>query len=66
MSDSPWVREFDVHLRAERNLSPHTRRAYQSDVRQLLGFAGLSAKPERVTVSEVKAVSYTHLTLPTT
>ena len=54
MTDSPWVREFDVHLRAERNLSPHTRRAYQSDVRQLLGFAGLSAKPERVTVSEVK------------
>ena len=54
MSDSPWVREFDVHLRAERNLSPHTRRAYQSDVRQLLGFAGLSAKPERVTVREVK------------
>ena len=54
MTDSPWVREFDVHLRAERNLSPHTRRAYQSDVRQLLGFAGLSAKPERVTVREVK------------
>ncbi|MFP8874242.1 MAG: tyrosine recombinase XerC [Myxococcota bacterium] len=54
MSDSSWVRQFDVHLRAERNLSPHTRRAYQSDVRQLLGFAGLSAKPERVTVREVK------------
>ena len=54
MKDSPLIREFDVHLRAERNLSPHTRRAYQSDVRQLLGFAGMSPNPESVTVQEVR------------
>jgi integrase/recombinase XerC len=34
----PWAREladFALHLRAERSLSAHTRRAYASDVRQL-------------------------------
>ena len=28
------ISSFELHLRAERNLSPHTRRAYLSDVRQ--------------------------------
>jgi integrase/recombinase XerC len=35
MSWEPAIHDFDVYLRVERNLSPHTRRAYLSDVRQL-------------------------------
>jgi integrase/recombinase XerC len=31
---------WEAHLRAERHASPHTLRAYLSDVRQLLAFAG--------------------------
>jgi integrase/recombinase XerC len=32
------LRDFEIYLRAERNLSTHTRRAYLSDVRQLAAF----------------------------
>ena len=32
------IRSFELHLRAERNLSPHTRRGYLADVRQLAEF----------------------------
>jgi len=38
-----WVSEleaFDRHLHVERNLSPHTRRAYLADVRQFAEFVG--------------------------
>jgi len=34
------IEAFDRHLRVERNLSEHTRRAYRSDLRQLAAFLG--------------------------
>jgi integrase/recombinase XerC len=46
---------FELHLRAERNLSPHTRRAYLSDVAQFAEFLGEDAAPERVSAVEVRA-----------
>lgn len=42
------LRSFDVWLRAERNLSDHTRRAYVSDVRQFAAFLGEDVPPARV------------------
>jgi integrase/recombinase XerC len=47
------LRDFDLFLRAERSLSPHTRRAYLSDVR---GFAAhLEGRaPERVDGDDVR------------
>ena len=44
------LRDFGVHLRAERGLSVHTRRAYTSDVRQLA--AALGATPPSKVVSQ--------------
>ena len=35
---TPWLDAFDVYLRVERGLSPHTRRAYNADLRQLVEF----------------------------
>jgi integrase/recombinase XerC len=46
---------FDLHLRAERNLSPHTRRAYLSDVNQFVEFLGPAATPDKVSAVEVRA-----------
>ena len=52
---SDAVREFGLHLEIERGLSRHTRRAYESDVRQL-GEA-LGAKPlAEVTSVDVRGV----------
>jgi len=48
-------REFALHLAAERNLSPHTRRGYLSDVRQFAAFAGASHPPDRVLAVQVRA-----------
>jgi len=48
VSFEPAIRAFDVWLRAERNLSEHTRRAYLSDVRQFAAFLGEGAEPARV------------------
>lgn len=45
---------FERHLRAERNVSPHTCRAYLSDVRQLASFAGARRRPEEVTAVDVR------------
>jgi integrase/recombinase XerC len=36
------IERFDLHLRAERGLSPHTARAYLSDLRQFA--EGIGAK----------------------
>jgi integrase/recombinase XerC len=45
-ADAEALAAWAAHLRAERHASPHTLRAYQSDLRQLLAFAapdGLAA-----------------------
>jgi integrase/recombinase XerC len=46
--------EFGIHLRAERNLSPHTRRAYRADVAQLAEFLGQAARPADVDALDVR------------
>jgi integrase/recombinase XerC len=46
---------FQRHLRVERNVSDHTRRAYVSDVRQLADFAGGGVAPADVTPTDVRA-----------
>ena len=54
--DPRWSRAlevFDLHLRTERNVSDHTRRAYGSDVRQLAGSLGDHA-PGDVTSADVR------------
>ena len=47
------LREFALHLRAERGLSAHTRRAYDSDVRQLALALG-ELPPGRVGADDVR------------
>jgi integrase/recombinase XerC len=47
------LRDFAVHLRAERGLSAHTRRAYVSDVRQLAEATG-GAPPGKVASQDVR------------
>jgi integrase/recombinase XerC len=46
------IQRFDLHLRAERSLSPHTVRAYGSDLRQFAALCGAKApaklRPEDV------------------
>jgi integrase/recombinase XerC len=49
------LRAWDVWLRAERNVSEHTRRAYLSDARQLVAFLGQDAQPAAVTPDRVFA-----------
>jgi integrase/recombinase XerC len=48
------LREFALHLRAERGLSAHTRRAYASDVRQLAE-ALPGTPPAAVSAQDVRA-----------
>ncbi len=50
------IRAFDLPLRAERNLSVHTRRAYVADVRQLAAHLGEAARPEHATGADVRSV----------
>jgi integrase/recombinase XerC len=53
----PAQREFDAyaaHLRDERNLSPHTCRAYLADVRQLAVFLGGAARPSGASREQVR------------
>ena len=54
MSFEKAIRAFELHLRAERNLSPHTRRAYVSDTRQLAARLGPETRPEHVTAVEIR------------
>jgi len=51
---SDAIRQFELHLAAERNVSPHTRRAYLGDVRQFASFAGRGNPPERVDPAGVR------------
>ncbi|HVN37901.1 MAG TPA: tyrosine recombinase XerC [Myxococcota bacterium] len=48
------LRDFDLFLRAERALSPHTRRAYASDVRHFAAFVS-GRVPARVDAGDVRA-----------
>ena len=49
------IEAFDAHLATERNFSPHTRRAYAADLRQLASFLGPQADPARVEPADVRA-----------
>ena len=40
MSESPQVAEFLMHLEKERNVSPHTLKAYQRDLDEFVGYLG--------------------------
>jgi len=55
MTFAEAIRAFDLHLRAERNVSLHTRRAYLSDVGQLAAYVGESSEPEKVSAVDVRA-----------
>ncbi len=55
MTFAEAIRAFDLHLRTERNLSPHTRRAYAGDVRDLAAALGQGADPARVRSEDVRA-----------
>jgi integrase/recombinase XerC len=53
-SSGEALRAFERFLRAERNLSPHTRRAYLSDLRQFAAHQGEGFAPERTTSPQVR------------
>jgi integrase/recombinase XerC len=55
MTFAEAIRAFELHLRAERNVSAHTRRAYLSDVGQLAGYVGESTPPAKVSAVDVRA-----------
>jgi integrase/recombinase XerC len=54
MTFAEAIRSFELYLRAERNLSRHTRRGYLADVRQLAEFLGGKVKPAGVTSTQVR------------
>jgi integrase/recombinase XerC len=47
------LQRFDLHLRAERSLSPHTVRAYASDLRQFAALCGAKA-PAKLRADDVR------------
>ncbi len=55
MNFAEAVREFGVHLDVERSVSPHTRRAYLSDVRQFVEGLDAGRAPSTVTAADVRA-----------
>ena len=54
------IRKYQQYLRLEKALSPNTLDAYMTDLQKLLHFL----EGENIEIPD--AVSYTHLTLPTT
>jgi len=54
MTFAEAIRSFELYMRAERNLSPHTRRGYLADVRQLAEFLGGQLQPAGVTSTQVR------------
>jgi integrase/recombinase XerC len=46
---------FGEHIGVERGLSPHTRRAYESDVRQLTVYTGAEIGPAQVDADHIRA-----------
>lgn len=54
MTFADEIRAFELHLRAERNVSPNTLRAYLSDVSQLVDYVGASTAPSKVTIAEIR------------
>jgi integrase/recombinase XerC len=55
MNFADAIREYGIHLDVERNVSPHTRRAYLSDVRQFVDSLDANTKPSTVTAADVRA-----------
>ena len=49
------LQAFALHLAAERNCSPHTRRAYASDLAQLVQHLGPDVRPEAVQPEDLRA-----------
>ena len=55
MNWSKAIEGFGRVLGAERNLSPHTRRAYASDVRQLTVHTGSKVVPAKIDPDHIRA-----------
>jgi integrase/recombinase XerC len=55
MNFADAIREYGIHLDVERNVSPHTRRAYLSDVRQFVDSLDVNSNPSTVTAADVRA-----------
>jgi integrase/recombinase XerC len=55
MNFADAIREYGIHLDVERNVSPHTRRAYLSDVRQFIDSLDVNSNPSTVTAADVRA-----------
>ena len=49
------IEGFGRYIRVERGLSPHTQRAYESDVRQLTVHTGAEISPVRVDADHIRA-----------
>jgi integrase/recombinase XerC len=49
------IESFSIHLGSERNVSPHTRRAYLADVRQFADTVGAADNPSTVSPADVRA-----------
>jgi integrase/recombinase XerC len=55
MTFAAAIEAFERHLDGERGCSPHTRRAYVSDLAQLAAHLGEGARPERVEPDDLRA-----------